>query len=241
MEQMSTVKCPNCDEEFGVQVEYENDAPSVRARIAPSAIIYEYKLNTKQIVTYLQKKAQAYRADANLLVIPSFFKSKTNTYSYLHLLFNDADGNRKADDFYTSFESIGTDTVNMSKDPLYKMIQKYMLKVEEWRSVLGSYKKSVIADRFGMSEDEIRSMLSFAVPRRFRTKSETSNRIMVNVETIKVIKDMLEDPNTGKINGIVRIDNTTHLHGDDAEFVVRIYPETNEIIDDPLIRKMLGA
>ena len=64
---------------------------------------------------------------------------------------------------------------------------------------------------------------------------------MVNVETIKVIKDMLEDPNTGKINGIVRIDNTTHLHGDDAEFVVRIYPETNEIIDDPLIRKMLGA
>ena len=102
MEQMSTVKCPGCGEEFGVQVDYAPDAPEVRARISPTATIYEYKLNTKQIVTYLQKKAQAYRADANLLVIPTFFKSKTNTYSYLHLLFNDAD-DRKADDFYTSF------------------------------------------------------------------------------------------------------------------------------------------
>nr|DAW78267.1 MAG TPA: zinc-ribbon domain protein [Caudoviricetes sp.] len=240
MEQ-STVKCPGCGEEFGIQVDYTPDAPEVRARISPTATIHEYKLNTKQIVTYLQKKAQAYRPDANALVIPAFFKSKTNTYSYLHLLFNDMEKSGKADDFYTSFESIGSDVVNMSKDPLYKMIQKYMLKPDEWRSVLSSYKKSVVADRFGMSEDEIRSMLAFALPRRFKTKTETSNRIMVNIETIKVIKDMLEDPNSGKINGVVRIDSTTHLHGDDAEFVVRVYPENNEMIDDPLIRKMLGA
>ena len=57
----------------------------------------------------------------------------------------------------------------------------------------------------------------------------------------KIIEDMLEDPETDKVDGSIEIHDVHPISKDNIEFIVYVHPKEMKASENPYIRKILSG
>ena len=239
------MKCPNCKKDLNVELSEEMMYPDVRSRIKPTAIIREYRINSNEIAEFISKKAKFFRDDIRTEVAVRYCEKKKNeqkrSYASFRIAFSEEVTEHKTDNGW--FEKIGENESNVRiiNDVFVGMIEKYRFDKKYLDDVLSNYKAmEKLENRLGMSEAYLNDVRHFAIPRRVPIDDGSKSAwIIFSARAEKIIEDMLENPDTNKVDGRIIIKDVIQQSKDIVEFVVHVHPNEITMNENPYVREIL--
>ncbi len=234
------VKCPHCQKNLGV----EADIPSVRSRLSPMSTVNVYRITTEEMKVFLQQKAAKLKPGTSLDLVVQYCERKgtkapNGSKATLKLAFSHhiVEGSEVSDWFNKLGENSSNPTIVNSV--LRQMIRKYCYDKRELEKTLNDYKEMErLEDTYGMTESFIKSIHAYAIPKLIPTING-ENWIFFAAMPEKVIADMLEDPNTNKVEGSIRIYDVYPINQDNVEYIVYVHPYEDKPVENPFVRKLL--
>ena len=235
------VECPKCQEEFTVEVPY----PKVRSLIKPIGEIQVYRITSEEIKQFLIQKANYFvKAGVKLeLAVKYCEKKKSDPHSghaALTIAFSDSVLSKRPNAGW--FDKMGESDSNMRfvPDIFAGFIRKYEYNRKDLEEILSDYKKlEFLENKYGMTEAFIQDIKMYSTPRLIPTTNKES-WIFFSARPEKVIEDMLEDPDTDKVNGGIDISGRVYqINKDVVEYIVYVHPQEMKSSENPLVRQLL--
>lgn len=235
------VKCPHCEKSLGVEVN-DRSVPFVRSRMSPIGNVNVYRISTEEMKVFLQQKAAALKPDTSLdLVVQYCEKRDTKKIgkATLKLAFSHhiIEGSETAD----WFTKLGENTIHPTivNSVMRQMIRLYSYDRQEMDSILNDYKElERLEDTYGITETFIKSIYSYCIPKLVPT-ANGENWIFFSAMPEKVIADMLENPETNKVDGYIEIYDIYPVSRDNVEYIVYVHPHEVKPVENPFVRKLL--
>ena len=248
-EKVLSVECPFCNQELNVELpeSVPRDTSKTRALLKPVGNVRVYRITTDEMKAFVQQKANFYKDGIIVEGGARYFERKNSNphrgYCYMKLAFNEnaLENNQQAG----WFEKIGesSDGVRFISDIFVGLIQKYGFDRQGLNDLLSNYKRlEKVEEMFGLTEDALREIREFVTPKRIlASKSSGGNWIMFSARAEKIIEDMLENPDTDKVEGSIEIHDVHPLTKENIEFVVYVHPKEMRASENPYIRKSLSG
>jgi len=235
-----TVQCQKCKERFPVQV----PEPEVRSFAKPIGNIKVYRITSDEIKVYLTRKAKFFNPNIKIELITKYCEKKNSEphrgHASLRIAFSDDVLLKKGDAGW--YERIGENETNMSfiEDVIVGFLEKYKYDRRALDDILSDYKKlEELENKFGINEAFVEDVKLYCTPRRIVT-SNNDSWIFFSASAEKVIQDMLEDPDTDEVQGIIDINGRVYqINKDTVEFIVYVHPAGTKTNENPLVRQLL--
>ena len=238
-------KCPSCKKNLQVEITDEMLAPKVRSLLKPSSIIREYRITSNEIAEFIAQKAKFFRDDIRTEVAVRYCEKKKNeqrrSYASFRIAFSEEVTEHKTNNGW--FEKIGEteSSVRIIHDVFVGMIEKYRFNKKDLDDILSNYKTlEKLENRLGMSEAYLNDVRHFAIPKRVPLDDGSKSAwIIFSARAEKIIEDMLENPDTNKVDGTVIIKDVIQVSKDNVEFVVHVNPNQFIMTENPYVREIL--
>lgn len=243
--------CPHCKNEVAVKFNLPDEyaPPAVRCpNLMPSGNMFVYKISSELIKDYLTKKAQKLVAATKLELVPRYIEKKRRhksdpIRSYAALNIGLSDDVILNNDGGSWFGTIGQDTSRVKiVDSMYEsFIKKFRFDPKDVNSWLKDYKTmEELEEAFGINEPYLQELRKYSMPQRVLT-TEKKSWVIFSAAPEKIIRDMLADPSTGRVQGKLRIVRTYAISKSVVEYVVHLDPTDLELQEDQHVRQILAG
>ena len=247
-EKVLSVECPYCKKELNVEL--PASLPSVenktRALLKPVGRIAVYRITTDEIKTFVQQKANFYKEGIAVEATVRYCERKNSNphrgYAFFKIAFNENALERNQQAGW--FEKIGenSDNVRFINDIFVGLIKKYSFDKDGINDLLSNYKRlEKVEEMFGLTEAILSEIRELATPKRIISNNAGENWIMFSARAEKIIEDMLENPDTDKVDGSIEIHDVHPISKDNIEFIVYVHPKEMKSSENPYIRKILSG
>jgi hypothetical protein len=240
MSDVGIVICKKCGNK--VRISMNVITPNNRAELIPINNIISYRITSEQIVNHLVKKINEYKAGAKLKAVPEYCENKHRSpnnrkgFAIFKIAMSDDILENKNDSFYHKLGNI--DKVNITESVLNEFIRKFGYTKAEIDGLLDYKNLEYVENEFGMTKSFIENIKAFIIPKKI-VDSYGKSWIIFAAKSDEIIKDMLEDPDTNKLNGRLEIRSVNQINKDAVEFIVYIHTGDIELQEDPIVRKLL--
>ena len=247
--------CPKCSKSIMLNVDIpektlslHDNIPKVRGGIEPVGKILEYRFSSEDLKKFIIDKARQYVPEVLIEVVPRYCSKKIRnsirSYASLRIAFSENIISNNQDLGW--FGSIGENenNIKLHEGIMKGLIDKYKYNEKDIKTWLNDYKiLEELEESFGMTEKYIRDLYLYAIPRRIKDTSNGNGKnkswIIFEAATESVIKDFLTDKTNNKLPGRIQIQEISSSSRDIVHFTVYVYPEQEELKENPNVRKML--
>ena len=245
----SVVKCPYCQKAIGVETNQE-PAPFVRSRITPLGNIKVYRISTEQMKEFLQLKLNKIKEGTKIDLIANsseiFTKRKKNKdpkikhKGSIRIAFSHhiIEGSDECDWFTKAGESETNPTI--LNTVLKNVIQKYSYDRKELGDALNNYKElERLEETYGLTEDFLKEIYAYSLPRAIPAPAMNETWVLFSAMPEKIISDMLENPETNRVEGYIEINDVYPISQGVLEYIVYVHPAEMRLTEHPLVRELL--
>jgi hypothetical protein len=214
-----------------------------RANIQPNGQIDVYKITSDQMKIFIAAKAAAMQPGTKVEMSVDYWEKKKSvprrSYAMLKVAMSDDVIEKKEDNSWIIRMVDSESDIKFVKKIWDFIVRQYSYDKKELESMLNDYRKlDQLEESFGLTEDQIKQMMYYSVPRRIKTGTKDS-WIVFAARPDAVIKNMLTDPTTNKVNGRMEIVDIVPITKDTVEYTVYVHVNEVESSENPEVRKLL--
>jgi len=250
---MSTIKlstqCPNCKKQINLSAEVPNTGtvvPATRSNLQPIGDILVYKITSEDLKKFIMEKAKFYCKNVKMEIVPRYCEKKRRrdnephrSYASLRIAFSEDILVKKEDLGWYGKIGESADNLRIENSIFTHLIKKYGYNTKDLEAWLKSYRNlEELEECLGMTESYISDLKTYSTPQRITT-TNGEKWIFFAAAAENVIKDMLEDPETGMLPGRLQIHDVYKISDDIVEFVVYLHPQELKMKENPHVRQIL--
>jgi hypothetical protein len=238
---LGSVTCDNCGNEILVNTDF--NIPNTRAKITPINNIICYRITSEQIINHLVTKIDEYKTGAKLKATVDYCENKYKSpnkkkgYAVFKVAVTDDILEKKDDDWYHQLGNINS--VKITETILVGFIRKFGYDKREIDGLFNYKNLEYVENEFGMTKSFIENIKAYVIPKKI-VDNNGKTWIVFSAKTDEIIKDMLSDPKTNKLNGRIEIRYINQINKDSVELIVYVHTGDVELYDDPIVRQLLG-
>lgn len=216
-----------------------------RANIQAAGQIDVYKITSDQMKAFISAKAAAMQPGTKVeMTVDYWEKKKSNPHrSYAMLkvaMSDDVIEKHQEDDWIIKIVDSNSD-IKFVKKIWDFIVKQYSYDKKDLEDSLNDYRKlDMLEEAFGLTEDQIRQIIYYSTPRRMKTGSKES-WIVFAARPDAVIRNMLTNPETNKVDGRMEIINIIPITKDIVEYTVYVHVNETESTENPEVRKLLQS
>lgn len=216
-----------------------------RANIQPTGQIDVYKITSDQMKKFIAAKAAAMQPGTKVEMTVDYWEKKKSfphrSYAILKIAMSDDVIEKQYDDSWILKVVDNTSDIKFVKKIWDFIVRQYSYDRKELEEALDDYRKlDLLEESFGLTEEQIRQIIYYSTPRRMKTSSKDS-WIVFAARPDAVIRNMLTDPSTNKIEGRMEIVSIVPITKDTVEYTVYVHVNETESAENPEVRKLLQS
>lgn len=238
--------CPKCKQKFDMVISNKDLYPLVRSKIEPIGDILVYRISTDEMRAFLIKKSkffkERYDQDIKIELSSRYCEVKDSSphrsYGSLRIALSEGAVAGNNSDWYTK---IGEDErkIMFTKEVFVGLVKKYQYDRKGLDDLLSNYKQlEDIENKLGATETFIEDIRYYTPPRRIKS-NDGKSWIIFAARAENVIRNMLEDPNTGTVKGDIEIHDVYRISKDVLEFIVYVHQNKMKTEENPYVRQIL--
>lgn len=225
-------------------------SPVIRASetgLKPSAAVFMYKITSEDIKNFIVKNADSLAPGVKVEIATRYCERKKRSsfeprrsYASFRIAFSSKVIDTSDD--YGWYSKIGKPAgkVKILKDPFNYLIAKYKYDQSEINSWLSSYKLlEELEEAFGMTEAYINDIKRYCVPQAVRSGDE--DWVIFSAAPENIIRDMLSNPASEKVDGTIKIQDIYPISKDIVEFLVYVYPKEVSFEENAHVRAIIAG
>ena len=239
--------CANCNKQYVL----ETTGPPVRSLMEPLGEILIYRITSDDMRIFLTELINVYAPGTLLELVPYYCQKqkakrdknsnvREGGYASLRLAFSEHILERPRNKtFYTKMGESQA-TPKFIESVLSNFIRKFEYSKKMLDELIDDYRaQEELENRYGMTQADLRNIRDFAKPVPMPTING-DNWIIFQARPELIIKCMLENPDTGEVDGAIDISDRVYpVSKGVVEFIVHVHPEETSAVGNPLVREMM--
>lgn len=216
-----------------------------RANISANGQIDVYKITSDQMKTFIAAKAAAMQPGTKVEMTVDYWEKRKSiphrSYAMLKIAMSDDVIEKQFDDSWIIKVVDSTSDIKFVKKIWDFIVKQYGYDRKDLEDSLDDYRKlDLLEESFGLTEDQIKQIIYYSTPRRMKTGSKES-WIVFAARPDAVIRNMLTDPSTNKVEGRMEIVSIVPITKDTVEYTVYVHVNETESNENPEVRKLLQS
>lgn len=216
---------------------------STRANIKPNGQIDVYKITSDQMKIFIAAKAAAYQPGTKVEMSVEYWEKKKavphRAYAMLKVAMSDDVIEKKQDSSWIVKIVDSESDIKFVKKIWDFIVRQYSYDKKELENMLDDYRKlDQLEEAFGLTEEQIKQIIYYASPRRITTGTKDS-WVVFAARPDEVIRNMLTNPATNKVDGRMEIVDIVPITKDTVEYTVYVHVNETESAENPEVRKLL--